>query len=230
MQYAADECVQLLEKHQIKLSMSQKGKPDQNGYAERVIRTIEEEEVELSEYAGYWDAKARIGEFIEEVYQEKRIHSALGYLTPAEFEEKWRRERETVASLSKNGQKTVQLLGSTTRPCTTVLQGDGTTYAYSHGSGEEYGGRADRHDYELYLALNDIDHTKTKTRSPQTNGICEQFRKTIYPCLEELQKDLDHWMERYNNERVHQGKRCQGGRRWRRSGRTLSWQRRRSGV
>ena len=89
--------------------------------------------------------------------------------------------------------------------------------------GTEYCGRADRHDYQLYLALNDIDHTKTKAKSPQTNGICERFHKTmldefyrvafrkkIYHSLEELQEDLDHWLERYNNERVHQGKRCQG--------------------
>ena len=67
------------------------------------------------------------------------------------------------------------------------------------------------------------DHTKTKARSPQTNGICERFHKTmldefyrvafrkkIYRSLEELQKDVDHWLEWYNNERVHQGKRCQG--------------------
>lgn len=89
--------------------------------------------------------------------------------------------------------------------------------------GTEYCGRADRHDYELYLALNDIEHTKTKAKSPQTNEICERFHKTIldefyrvafrkkiYRSLEELQEDVDHWMERYNNERVHQGKRWQG--------------------
>lgn len=89
--------------------------------------------------------------------------------------------------------------------------------------GTEYCGRADTHDYQLYLALNDIDHTKTKAKSPQTNGICERFNKTvqdefykvalrkkIYLSLEELQHDLDHWMSRYNTERTHQGKRCQG--------------------
>ena len=89
--------------------------------------------------------------------------------------------------------------------------------------GTEYCGRVDSHDYQLYLAINDIDHTKTKAMSPQTNGICERFHKTIlnefyqvtfrkklYASLEELQKDLDEWIEYYNNERTHQGKVCNG--------------------
>ena len=89
--------------------------------------------------------------------------------------------------------------------------------------GTEYCGAADSHDYQLYLALNDIDHTKTKVKSPQTNGICERFHKTIlnefyrvafrkkiYSTLEELQIDLDAWIESYNNKRTHQGKHCNG--------------------
>jgi len=89
--------------------------------------------------------------------------------------------------------------------------------------GTEYCGKADSHDYELFLALNDIDHTKTKARSPQTNGICERFHKTIlqefyqiafrkkvYRDIEDLQNDLDSWLEFYNNERTHQGKMCCG--------------------
>ena len=89
--------------------------------------------------------------------------------------------------------------------------------------GTEYCGRPDRHDYQLFLALNDIDHTKTKAKHPQTNGICERFNKTIqdefyaialrkriYVSIEELQADLDIWMERYNTNRPHLGKRCQG--------------------
>lgn len=89
--------------------------------------------------------------------------------------------------------------------------------------GTEYCGRMDQHDYQLYLAINDIDHTKTKAQSPQTNGICERFHKTIlqefyqvtfrkklYATLEDLQKDLDEWMKYYNNERTHQGKICCG--------------------
>jgi transposase InsO family protein len=89
--------------------------------------------------------------------------------------------------------------------------------------GTEYCGKVEQHDYELYLALNDIEHTKTKVRHPQTNGICERFHKTIlnefyqitfrkkiYTELDELQKDLDHWLHHYNCERTHQGKMCCG--------------------
>jgi len=89
--------------------------------------------------------------------------------------------------------------------------------------GTEYCGKVEHHDYQLYLAINDIDHTKTKAMSPQTNGICERFHKTIlqefyqitfrkklYSSLEELQKDLDEWLDYYNNNRTHQGKICCG--------------------
>lgn len=89
--------------------------------------------------------------------------------------------------------------------------------------GTEYCGRPEHHDYQLYLAVNDIDHTKTKARSPKTNGICERFhrtilqefyqiafRKKIYESLNQLQNDLDDWLNYYNNERTHQGKICCG--------------------
>jgi transposase InsO family protein len=89
--------------------------------------------------------------------------------------------------------------------------------------GTEFCGRHDSHPYELFLAVSDIDHTKTKVKSPQTNGICERFhrtvleefyqvtfRKKIYRSLEELQTDLDEWLRRYNEERTHQGKMCCG--------------------
>jgi transposase InsO family protein len=89
--------------------------------------------------------------------------------------------------------------------------------------GTEYCGRAETHDYQLYLAINDIEHSKTKVRSPQTNGICERFHKTIlqefyqvalrknlYNALAALQKDLDDWLDYYNNQRTHQGKMCCG--------------------
>ena len=89
--------------------------------------------------------------------------------------------------------------------------------------GTEYCGKVEQHDYQLYLAVNNIDHTKTKAQSPQTNGICERFHKTIlqefyqitfrkklYDGIEKLQKDLDEWLQYYNNERTHQGKMCCG--------------------
>lgn len=89
--------------------------------------------------------------------------------------------------------------------------------------GTEYCGAPERHEYELYLAVENIDHTRTKTRHPQTNGICERFHKTmlnefyrvtfrkkIYRTLEELQADLDAWMEEYNHQRPHQGRWCYG--------------------
>ena len=89
--------------------------------------------------------------------------------------------------------------------------------------GTEYCCKAETHDNQLYLAVNDIEHTKTKARSTQTNGICEQFHKTlnqefyqvtfrkkVYRDLESLQLDLDRWIKYYNNERTHQGKMCCG--------------------
>ncbi|RFC33937.1 MAG: Integrase core domain-containing protein, partial [Candidatus Nitrotoga sp. LAW] len=87
----------------------------------------------------------------------------------------------------------------------------------------EYCGKLESHDYPLYLVLNDIGHTKTKVRHPQTNGICERFHKTIlrefyqvafrrkiYSSIEELQLDVDNWLLDYNNDRTHQGKMCCG--------------------
>lgn len=88
--------------------------------------------------------------------------------------------------------------------------------------GTEYCG-SDQHEYELYLAVENIDHTRTKAKSPQTNGICERFNKTVlnefyktafrkklYETLEDLQADLDDWMREYNKERPHQGRWCFG--------------------
>ena len=73
----------------MKISMAATGKPEENGFAERLMRTIKEEEVELSEYSDSYDAYHRIGQFLEDVYTRKRIHSSLGYLTPSEFEAYW---------------------------------------------------------------------------------------------------------------------------------------------
>lgn len=86
VQYAADAYIELLKVQGIQISMAAVGKSAENGYAERVIRTIKEEEVHLSEYYSFADAAQQVGHFIEDVYLTKRIHSSLGYLTPAEFE------------------------------------------------------------------------------------------------------------------------------------------------
>jgi len=88
--YAANAYIALLNAHGIRVSMAAAGKAEENGYAERLIRTIKEEEVYLSEYRDLADARAQIGHFIEDVYMTKRIYSSLGYLTPVEFEAAWR--------------------------------------------------------------------------------------------------------------------------------------------
>jgi putative transposase len=90
VQYAAQDYVDLLKKYDVQISMAAQGKPEENGYAERLMRTIKEEEVDLSEYNDFADARTQIGRFIEDVYMTKRIHSSLGYLTPVEFETAWR--------------------------------------------------------------------------------------------------------------------------------------------
>jgi len=87
--YAATAYIDLLTTNDVAISMAAVGRADENGYAERLIRTIKEEEVNLSEYRNLYEAWSQIGHFIEEVYQTKRIHSALGYLTPVEFEIAW---------------------------------------------------------------------------------------------------------------------------------------------
>jgi len=89
VQYAATEYVRLLQSRGVAVSMAAVGCPEENGFAERWMRTIKEEHVSMSEYADLADARAQIGRFIEEVYQRKRVHSSLGYLPPAVFECRW---------------------------------------------------------------------------------------------------------------------------------------------
>lgn len=89
--------------------------------------------------------------------------------------------------------------------------------------GTEYCGKVENHAYQLYLAMEDVDHSRTKANHPQTNGICERFhrtmkqefydiafRKKIYASIEELQIDVDHWIAKYNETRPHSGKYCYG--------------------
>lgn len=93
VQYAATAYVTRLETLGVKLSMASRGEPRENGYAERLMRTIKEESVALSEFRTFADAQAELGRFLDQVYNVKRIHSSLGYLTPAEFEQQWHRDR-----------------------------------------------------------------------------------------------------------------------------------------
>ena len=85
--------------------------------------------------------------------------------------------------------------------------------------GTEYCGNREHHEYGLYLTIEDIDHSKTRVRKPQSNGICERFHKTmltefyqvafrtkLYASLDELQTDLDEWMRTYNVDRPHTGR------------------------
>ena len=89
VQYAATAYTDLLQAVGVAISMAEIGEATQNGYAERLIRTIKEEEVDLSDYLDFADAYHQMGRFLEDVYMHKRIHSSLGYLTPVEFENQW---------------------------------------------------------------------------------------------------------------------------------------------
>lgn len=94
VQYAAIAYIELLKEQNVQISMAAVGKAEENGYAERLMRTIKEEEVDLSDYVDFADAESQIGQFVEDVYNTKRIHSSLGYLTPIEFEVAWQQSRE----------------------------------------------------------------------------------------------------------------------------------------
>jgi transposase InsO family protein len=94
VQYAAQEYVNLLQQRGAEISMAEVGQAWQNGYAERLMRTIKEEEVDLSEYRNFTEAYQQIEQFLEDVYMKKRIHSSLGYLTPDEYERKWNEQKK----------------------------------------------------------------------------------------------------------------------------------------
>jgi putative transposase len=89
VQYAATQYTELLQAQGVRISMAEVGEPTQNGYAERLMRTIKEEEVDLSDYEDYHHADQQIGQFLDAVYMRKRVHSSLNYLTPTEFEALW---------------------------------------------------------------------------------------------------------------------------------------------
>ena len=87
VQYASGEYTNLLKEHGVQISMSRRGNPYDNARCERFMRTLKEEEVYLSEYETMSEARESIALFIEDVYNQKRLHSALGYMPPAEFEQ-----------------------------------------------------------------------------------------------------------------------------------------------
>jgi len=97
VQYAATAYVELLTGSEVKVSMASVGVPEENGYAERLMRTIKEEEVALSEYEDFADAWRQLGRFLDDVYNTKRIHSSLGYLTPEEFANEYREKHSASA-------------------------------------------------------------------------------------------------------------------------------------
>jgi putative transposase len=89
VQYAATAYVEMLIAAGAAISMASVGEPEEDGYAERLMRTIKEEEADLTEHEDLPDALGQLGRFLDDVYNTKRIHSSLGYLTPAEFEQQW---------------------------------------------------------------------------------------------------------------------------------------------
>jgi putative transposase len=99
VQYAATAYVERLAAVGVAVSMAAVGAPEENGYAERLMRTIKEEEVDLSEYEDFADARRQLGRFLDAVYNRKRIHSSLGYLTPREFEQQWLKEQSNVTAV-----------------------------------------------------------------------------------------------------------------------------------
>jgi putative transposase len=114
VQYAATEYTELLQTQGIRISMAEVGQPAQNGYAERLMRTLKEEEVDLSDYENYAQAYQQIGRFLEDVYMRKRVHSSLNYLTPVEFQAQWH-------SLDSRHHFSVQFFGVTTVTAATCV-------------------------------------------------------------------------------------------------------------
>ena len=108
VQYAATAYTQMLQEANVQISMADVGAAWQNGYAERLVRTIKEEEVDLSDYESYTGAVRQIGCFLDDVYTRKRIHSSLGYLTPAEFESQWQNGQRLTGLFTKKRSKSVQ--------------------------------------------------------------------------------------------------------------------------
>ena len=100
VQYAADDYVKLLSSREVQISMASVGCPEENGFVERWMRTLKDDHLSMSEYNDFGECQVQIGEFIEQVYQRKRVHSSLGYFPPAVFEERWREAKSRRGSES----------------------------------------------------------------------------------------------------------------------------------
>ena len=88
VQYHSKGYISMLKQHEVQISVAHRGRPWENGYAERLIRILKEEQVHLNDYQNIHEARTRIEQFITQVYHQKRPHPALGYLTPLEFQRK----------------------------------------------------------------------------------------------------------------------------------------------
>lgn len=108
VQYGATAYTQLLQEANVRISVAEVGEAWQNGYAERLMRTIKEQEVGLLDYEDYTDVVGQLGRFLDEVYTHNCIHSSLGYPTPAEFEDQWRCVQAQTLHVHKNRSNCVQ--------------------------------------------------------------------------------------------------------------------------
>ena len=107
VQYCSKEYTELLTQHGITISMSRKGNPYDNAYAESFMKTLKYEEVHLNEYENMAQARSRIANFLEDVYNHKRLHSALGYMPPAEFEQNLSKTADEKSARSLSDRKSV---------------------------------------------------------------------------------------------------------------------------
>ena len=113
VQYLSSAYISTLNRYGIEISLAHRGRPWENGYAERLIRTPKEEEVDLNEYEDITEARARTGHFITQVYNQKRPHSALGYLTPVEFQQQNLSELYGISDLISVGISSIPLRRNT---------------------------------------------------------------------------------------------------------------------
>ena len=111
MPYAATKYVARRVGRGVTVGMAAVGEPEENGYAERLMRTIREEEISPAEYEDFADARRQLGRFLDAVYNRQRIHSSLGCLTPVEFEKPWRADQTAAPTAQQTRPRLVSLQG-----------------------------------------------------------------------------------------------------------------------